>query len=151
MDSDNIQAHKTSYLQDATGNYQLALTKPYMQHNLFLNYLTELGLFGFTILILLLFNLTAMAVSIWKNQRRHLFARYFGLLALVLLVCHVTNGMFHDVSIAPMANMFLYFIAGLVTNLYTSVPATEVSANEISRAETKSLVKSPQYRVPSTY
>ena len=128
-------AAKMAYLQDPTGNYQLAMAKPYMQHNLFLSYLTELGIVGTMLLTLLLFNLLAMAIAIWNNRRRYLIARQFGLLMMVLLIAHITNGMFHDVSIAPVANMLLYFFAGLITNLFTAKSLTEMSEAEISRVQ----------------
>ncbi len=129
---------KTAYLQDPSGKYPLALTKSYSQHNLFLNYLAEMGLAGLTILIAMLLNLSWMAMAIWKNRRRYLFARYFGLIMLVILVCHVTNGMFHDVAIAPMVNMLLYFVAGITTNLFTAAHVTEISAEELARQSAQS-------------
>lgn len=125
-------AAKRPYLQDPTGKYPLALTKSLMQHNLFLSYLTELGLIGLTLLLLLLINLLAMAMSIWRNRRRYLVARQFGLLMVVGLIAHTVNGMFHDVSITPMSNILLYFFAGLTTNLYTAKHLTEMSDEQIA-------------------
>ncbi len=139
-------ATKKPYLQDPTGKYPLALTKSLMQHNLFLSYVTELGLIGLSLLLLLLMNLLAMAMAIWKNRRRHLIARQFGLLMIVLLIVHTVNGMFHDVSIAPMTNMLLYFFAGLITNLYTAKNLTEMSDDEIAHARTVSSVAARQVR-----
>ena len=46
-----------------------------------------------------------------------LCARQQGLLMLVVLGSYFLNGMFHDVSAVPMANMFLFFLAGVTAGL----------------------------------
>jgi len=52
-----------------------------------------------------------------------LWARQFGLLGVVMLSCYCVNGMFHDVSIIPMNHVFLFFLLGLVNNIYSNVNA----------------------------
>ena len=40
-----------------------------------------------------------------------------GLLLLIALGAYLLNGMFHDVSVLPMANMTLFFLAGATAAL----------------------------------
>ncbi|MCG8648293.1 MAG: hypothetical protein MI861_00585, partial [Pirellulales bacterium] len=46
--------------------------------------------------------------------------RWIGLLMLSTLAAYLCNGMFQDVLIIPMVHMYLFFIAGLATTVYTS-------------------------------
>lgn len=147
---------KMPYLQDPTNQYQLFLTKTYYQHNVFLAFVTELGLIGLGLLLMLLFDFTMKAIAIWRNRKRYLIARQFGLLMIVAIIGYCTNGMFHDVSIAPMNNMFMFFLAGITTNLATARSATEMSDEELAekaKSSRKRTAQRPQItgtQVPAT-
>ena len=104
---------KQPYLQDPTSKYPLHLTRPYMQHNIFLAYLTETGLVGVSLLLLLLTQLTRTGYRLWRDSRRHQSSRQLGLVLCLALLGFVVNGMFHDVSIAPQLLLQIYFLAGL--------------------------------------
>ena len=111
---------KYPYLQDPHAGKPLASTKYFMQHNVFLAYLTELGLIGVGVLLGLLGQMLISSWKLWKNKNLDILARQFGLLMVVMLVNYCVNGMFHDVSIIPMQNMLLFYLFGIVNNILTA-------------------------------
>ena len=110
---------KYPYLKDPHSGQPLSSTRTLMQHNIFLAYLTETGLLGLASLLLMLALMVRAGWLVWFDRRLPLWPRMFGLLLLSLLSCDMINGMFHDVSIIPMVNMLLFFLAG-VTNTIIS-------------------------------
>ena len=110
---------KYPYLQNPHTNKPLYLTKTFMQHNVFLAYVTETGLIGLACLLAMLGMILRVSWRVWRDSSLDLWARQFGLANLVLLGCYVINGMFHDVSILPMQHMLLFFMFGLVNNIYS--------------------------------
>ncbi len=108
---------KYPYLQDPYSGRPLANTKYLMQHNVFLAYLTEMGLVGMLSLVGVLLQMSLISLSVWRNEELDLWARMFGLLMLVVMGNFVINGMFHDVSIAPMMNALLLFNFGIANNI----------------------------------
>jgi O-antigen ligase len=111
---------KYAYLKTADASQPLVMTRKYMQHNVFLAYLTETGLLGLACLLLLLTALAVQAYQLWSDRQSKLRVRLFGLLMLAILLNYSINGMFHDVSIIPLSNSLLFCFAGIVNNL-TSV------------------------------
>ncbi len=109
---------KLSYLSDPHSGMQLRLAKPYMQHNVFLAYLTETGLLGMSWFVAVLGYLSIISMVLWKNPLMSPLARQFGIVMVVFLSNFFINGLFHDVSIIPMANMLLFFMAGITSNLH---------------------------------
>ena len=118
---------KTPYLSDPNSGKPLLITKSLTQHNVFLAYLTETGLVGLSALTLMLLMMLFTSWKVWRNKSINLWARQFGLLGVVVLSSYCVNGMFHDVSIIPMSHVFLFFLLGLVNNIFTNsrVFATE--------------------------
>jgi hypothetical protein len=49
-----------------------------------------------------------------------------GLLTLAALGVYFINGMFHDVSLIPMANMTLFFLAGVTAGLRSEIRRNDV-------------------------
>lgn len=101
------------YWRDPTSNLLLEKAKPYVQHNVFLALLTETGMVGLALYLMMFGLWTRTAWRVWTCARRSLAERQVGLLMLVVVTSHVTNGMFHDVSIIPMSNMLLFLVAGV--------------------------------------
>ena len=128
---------KYPYLQDAYSGQPLSKTKEYLQHNVFLAYLTETGIVGLSMLLLMLGVMARSAWLLWINRERPLEQRQFGLLLAAVLISYCVNGMFHDTSIIPMANYLLLFVAGIVNNIRTGSP---FAASELA----------PATRVPTT-
>jgi O-antigen ligase len=117
---------KRVYHLDRHSGMPLQKVLGYMQHNIVLSYLTELGLIG-----VLLFAWIVVAAS-WaasrlisirpdppddfnRQSRRHSDC---GWLLLAMVACWLINGMFHDVSIIPMIGSFMYFLFGLTNDSY---------------------------------
>ena len=110
---------KYPYLQDPTSRQPLSATKTYMQHNIFLAYVTETGVLGLGSLLLMLSMFARIGFRTWCNPRLSHWRRQYGLLLVVFLSNHAANGMFHDVSIIPMENMLMFFIAAITNNIYS--------------------------------
>jgi hypothetical protein len=121
---------KYPYLKAADASQPLMATKGYMQHNVFLAYLTETGLVGLLCLLAMLAAMGFQSWRLWRNQNEELITRLFGLLALAMLLNYSINGMFHDVSIIPMANLLLLFLFGIVNNMATIGGLARVGASE---------------------
>lgn len=121
---------KYPYLKDPHTNQPLRITRGFMQHNVFLAYLTETGLVGLAVLLGLLFEASRVCWRLWSNPGEDLWVRQFGLLGLALIASYAINGMFHDVSIIPMEHMLLFFVLGLVRSLAS--PAVEPSLRVIA-------------------
>jgi O-antigen ligase len=104
-----------------------------MQHNILLAYLTETGLVGMGLLVTMLTSMSVQAWRLWQNQQHDMLVRLFGLLMLAILLNYIINGMFHDVSIIPLANALIVFFAGLVSNLSTAalaLPSPDASSEQ---------------------
>jgi hypothetical protein len=133
---------KYPYLQDPHSGQPLSTTRGLMQHNVFLAYLTETGLIGLSLLLLMLTQMSLVSWSVWKDPTLDLWARQFGLLAVAVLTTYALNGLFHDVSIIPMQHMLMFFLIGLVNNIYTDPTAfrtSNVASPELALPERLSL------------
>ena len=111
---------KYPYLQDPYSGKSLSSTKYFMQHNVFLAYLTETGLLGLSLLLAMLMVMMQYGWRLWRNQDLQLWPRMIGLLMIVLLLNYSINGLFHDVSIIPMQNTLLLFLFGVLNNIHTN-------------------------------
>ena len=86
----------------------------YIPHNVALSVLTETGLVGLGLFAATLGLWGRDAWRLWhKREPAALGAQQLWLLFLTALGAYVINGMFHDVSVVPMANMTLFFLAGV--------------------------------------
>ena len=100
------------YLGDRQTDLPLEQARPYVQHNVFLSLLTETGLIGAGLLVLVIACWCKSGWQLWQ-QNEVLWVRQAGLLLLVTLSAYVVNGLFHDVSIIAMVHMVLFFLAGM--------------------------------------
>lgn len=92
----------------------------YIQHNVFLAILVDLGLIGLSIVVVWLALISAIGWSLASRTNTSLEARMLGLILIGLITSYLLNGLFHDVSIMPMVHMIVFFISGLATTLYSS-------------------------------
>jgi O-antigen ligase len=106
-----------NYLSDRSTGLVLEKGRGYIPHNVVLSLLTETGLVGLGLFLAIVFLWARDAWRLWKTQTAPLEARQEGLLMLVVLGTYFLNGMFHDVSAVPMANMILFFLAGVTAGL----------------------------------
>ncbi len=110
---------KYPYLQDPTSKQPLSATKGYFQHNVFLAFLAETGLVGLGAFLIMLAMFTRVAILTWTDPTIPFWRQRFGMLLLVFLSCHCINGMFHEVSIIPMENMLMFFLAAIANNVFS--------------------------------
>ena len=114
-------------MQVADGQ-RLDKARPYIQHNVFLAYLTELGLPGLGLYLVVLGLWGQSAWRLWRSPDAPPWIRRFGLLILALLANYAVNGMFHDMTLIPMVNMVLYFFGGAAVALsqeWAPMPSAE--------------------------
>ncbi len=107
----------TVYLNDRDVDMVLEKVRPYIQHNIFLSLLTETGLVGLSVFTALIGIWILHAWRLWCRESLPLEFRQVGLVFLGTLTAYFANGMFQDVLVIPMVNMYLFFLAGLVQNL----------------------------------
>ncbi len=110
---------KYPYLQDPTSGQPLSATRGYYQHNVFLACVTELGIVGLGAMLLMLTMFARTAILTWSDPRIPFWRQQFGMLLLVFLSSHCVNGMFHEVSIIPMENMLMFFLAAIANNIFS--------------------------------
>lgn len=106
-----------NYFDERFGDLPLKMAGPYVQHNVFLALLTQLGIVGLGCWLLTLGLWARNAWRVWSNKQAPLWARQHGLVLIALLIAYAVNGMFHDIGIITMVNMLLFFAAGVCQGL----------------------------------
>ncbi len=115
--------HDIEYLQLVVGDLDLNKARPYVQHNVFLAVLTQTGLLGLGLWLIVLGLWSNNAWRVWRNRQAPLWARQYCLMFLALVVAYCVNGLFHDVSIISMTHMLLFFLAGVSQGLVPHIHA----------------------------
>ncbi|EMI17143.1 O-antigen ligase-related protein [Rhodopirellula maiorica SM1] len=111
-------AHSSKYHSIRSYDMPLKDARPYAQHNVFLAMLVDAGLIGLSMLVVMLLTITSMAWNLARDEGHSVAIRCGGLVWLGVFAAYFCNGMFQDVTIIPMVNMFLFFAAGLAVSLY---------------------------------
>jgi O-antigen ligase len=106
-----------NYLADRDSKLVLEKGRGYIPHNVVFSLLTETGLVGLGLFLTIVILWALDAWHLWRLNTTPLAVRQQGLLMLVALEAYFVNGMFHDVSAVPMANMTLFFLAGMTAGL----------------------------------
>lgn len=137
------------YLHDRDTDLNLEKGRRYIQHNVFLSQLTELGLAGVCLWIALLAAWGREGWRLWRNVELPLAHRQCGLWMLAILGAYLPNGMFQDVGAIPMFNALLLFGAGLTTGLAAKAGATRAIAADRSAGDrAQSTRGAPPERLP---
>jgi O-antigen ligase len=118
------QTEALAYLSDRSTDMALERARGYIPHNVLFSLLAETGLIGLGLFAALVTLWTRNAWRLWRDTKLPLWIRQQGLLMLISLGAYFVNGMFHDVSVVPMANMTLFFLAGVTTSLQPSKAPT---------------------------
>ena len=105
------------YLSDRSTSLPLERARGLIPHNVVFSLLTETGLVGLGLFAILLTLWGRDAWRLWRLRSAPLWARQQGLLFLTAMAVYFINGMFHDTSVAPMAHMTLFFMAGVTAGL----------------------------------
>jgi len=105
------------YTSDRSGDLPLEKGRGFIPHNVVFSLLTETGLLGLGMFLALAALWGRDAWRLWSQRSAPFWARQQGLLFLTLLGAYFVNGMFHDISVVPMANMTFFFLAGVTAGL----------------------------------
>jgi O-antigen ligase len=125
---------KRTYHLQSPGGMPLQRVLPYMQHNIVLSYLTELGLVGVSLFLLLIGFAVGAAWQIRRAATDPLVSNA-GMLILVMVACWLFNGMLHDVSIMPMVGSFMFFLFGLTNRLQQQLYPAPANANVLAKLQ----------------
>ena len=124
----HYQTESVKYLSDRSTALPLETARPYRQHNVFLSLLTETGLIGAGLFLLLLLLWTRDAWLTWRSPLTPPWVRPLAVLFLAMLTNYVASGMFQDISVVTMANMVLFFMAGITSSVKPSAEVTSVGS-----------------------
>jgi O-antigen ligase len=106
-----------AYLSDRSTEMPLERARPYRQHNVFLSLLTETGLLGMGLFLIVLTQWGRDAWRLWRNVAAPPWARRQALFFLGMLGAYLPNAMFHEMWVIPACNMLLFLSAGLTAGL----------------------------------
>ncbi len=108
------------YYSDRSYGLPLEIARGYNQHNVLLSIAVDCGLVGLVMFVALIghwiqagWRLSLATTSIPQ--------RHMGLVVVGAIAGYLVGGMFQDVTIMPMINMYLFFLGGLVTSLHQSI------------------------------
>ena len=114
---------------DRSTDLPLEKGRGYIPHNVVFSLLTETGLVGLGLFVALVVRCgPSTPGDCGATQSLPLWARQMGLLLLVALGAYFVNGMFHDISVVPMANMTLFFLAGVTAGLRPMLETSPAAA-----------------------
>ncbi len=108
------------YFSARVSNRPIELAKHYVQHNVILSLLTECGLIGASLYILLIGTWLVSACALMNKRAVSLAKRQQGLLFVCVFCSFSVSGFFQDMTIVSMSHMLLFFLGGLVMSLSTN-------------------------------
>ncbi len=121
--------HKNrDYLNDRQTHLNLDSIRGYIHHNTFLSLWVELGVFGITLYVALMFGWMRQSWQFWSNRRMPDWMRGQALILLLYIPFYVVQMLFHDVSYSPMENGLMFLLAGLTMGLcfrHQGAPVTQ--------------------------
>lgn len=103
------------YFQDRSHEAALDSVRPYMQHNILLSLLVDSGLIAVCLFMAWLGMTARTAWKLGNDAARPPEIRALGTVMNCAFAAYMFNGMFHDVSVIPMLNNFVFFLAGVTT------------------------------------
>jgi len=111
---------KLPYLTDRSVDLRLEQIRAYVHHNTFLSVLTETGLIGFGLFLLVLGCWTRAAWRLLRSPAAPLWMRRHGLLMLCVLALAFWQMLAHEITFTPIDNSLIYFLAGISVGLLSS-------------------------------
>jgi O-antigen ligase len=116
------------YVSDRSTDLPLEKGRGFISHNVIFSLLAETGLVGLGLFLLLVTLWGRDAWRLWRLESAPLWMRQQGLLLLAVLGVYFVNGMFHEISVVPMANMTLFFLAGVTAALRPALQPASAAA-----------------------
>jgi O-antigen ligase len=134
-----LETHK-KYVEDPSWNLPLANALGYHQHNIVLSILVDCGLIGAAMYVAMMINWVRNGFRLYHDKKYPPEIHCLGMTTLAIMIGYFVNGMFQDVLIVSMVNMYVWFFAGLCSGVIIrgGFGAVENAAKEVS-----------QYAVPS--
>jgi O-antigen ligase len=114
---DQYPAEHKNYLSDRSTELVLEKCRRYGPHNLLFAIVTETGLVGLVLFLIVLGLWAHDAWRLWRDVDSPLWVRQQGLFFLAVLSAYMVNGMFHQIAMIPMSNILLFFAAGMNASL----------------------------------
>lgn len=111
----------------------LETTRGYFQHNVFLSIAVQNGLVGLLMFMGLLGVWLSAAWRLAKNPNVDVMWRHMGLFVVASIGGYLVGGMFQDVTVMPMINMYLFFVAGLAVTMQQAVSQSASTAQSMPR------------------
>ena len=108
---------KLPYLTDRNVDLQLEQIRTYVHHNTFLAVLTETGLIGLTLFLVVLGCWVKAGWRLLKSENSPLWAQRHGLLMLAVLALAFWQMIGHEITFTPIDNSLIYFLAGITVGL----------------------------------
>jgi O-antigen ligase len=118
------------YVQQPGYDMPLEQTIGYMQHNIFLSSLVDTGIIGLTIYAWLLVRLTRSAWRLGNHDRIDTTYRMVGLGMVGSMAGYFLGGMFQDVVLMPMIQLYMLFLSGILISVYQRT--FEIAIDDVS-------------------
>ncbi len=121
---------KLPYLTDQSTDLRLEQIRQYAHHNTFLSVLTETGIVGFVLLLLLLGCWAKGAWRLARDEHSAPWAKQQGVLMLAVLGIAGWQMLAHEITFTPIDNSLIYFLAGITLGLLPlGAKAAKTSSN----------------------
>lgn len=123
---------KTSlpYIQNPSYDMPMDQALGYSQHNIFLSSLVDTGIVGLVIYAWLLTRLARSAWRLGNHQRIDPIYRMVGLGMVGSMAGYLLGGMFQDVLVMPMIQLYLMFLSGILISVYQRT--FEIAIDDVS-------------------
>ena len=108
---------KKAYLADRSVDLRLEEIRDYVHHNTFLSVLTETGLVGLSLLVLVLAGWGASAWQLTRDLRGPPSSRRIGVLMLGVLGVAFFQMIGHEITFTTLDHSLIYMLAGLTVGL----------------------------------
>lgn len=118
------------YIQRPGYDLPLEQALGYMQHNIFLSSLVDTGIIGLAIFAWLLARLARSAWRLGNHERVDPLSRMVGLGMIGSMVGYFLGGMFQDVVVMPMIQLYMLFLSGILISVYQRT--FEVAIDDVS-------------------
>jgi O-antigen ligase len=118
------------YIQRPGYDLPLEQALGYMQHNIFLSSLVDTGIIGLAIFAWLLARLARSAWRLGNHERVDPVYRIVGLGMIGSMSGYFLGGMFQDVVVMPMIQLYLLFFSGILISVYQRT--FEVAIDDVS-------------------
>jgi O-antigen ligase len=125
---------KLPYLSDRTTPLELELIRDFIHHNTYLSLLTETGLVGLSLYLMILFGFARRGWRLCRNGNPQWMCAH-GTLLLGALATYALQMMFHEVSYTAIDNSLLMLLAGMAVGLTAGSKGQSEARSQTSNRE----------------